>query len=103
MEALEESTVPIVEGPKPIAVSISTNDVQCLYACHTSPDAYNQLILAKLKDAGAPVEGILRLKLAHGAVAKVKDNPVEPSDEFTYMWLPENYVLAIASAKQVVQ
>lgn len=93
---------PIVEGPRPIAVSISTHDVQALYACNTSPDSYNQLILAKLKDSGAPVEGTLRLRLAHGAVCRVKDNPLEPANEFVYMWLPEAYVAAIASANSGV-
>lgn len=89
---------PVVEGPKPIAVSISTHDIQALFACGTSPDAYNQLILAKLKDAGAPVEGMLRLKLAHGQVCKVKTDPTQPQEAFDYVWLPEAYVYAIASA-----
>lgn len=88
---------------KPIAVTISTNDVRVLFACGTKPDAYNQLILAKLRDAGAPVEGMIRLKLAHGQIAKVKDNPLEPATEFVYVWLPEEYAAAIASANAVVQ
>lgn len=100
---MTELITDVIEGPRPIAISISTDDVQALYACNTGPEAYNQLILAKLKDAGAPVEGLLRLKLAHGKVAKVKDNPLEPATEFVYMWLPENYVYAIATAGQVVQ
>lgn len=86
-----------LQGPKPISVEISTRDIQMLYACQTSPAAYMQLILAKLKDAGAPVEGVLNLRLAHGAVCKLKDNPLQEQESFVYMWLPEQYVHAIAN------
>jgi hypothetical protein len=86
----------LLQGPKPISVEISTQDVQMLFACHTNPEQYMQLILAKLKDAGAPVEGTLRLRLAHGAVCKLKDNPMQEQAAFVYMWLPEQYVHAIA-------
>lgn len=86
----------VLQGPKPISIEISANDVQALFACNTSPDQYNQLILAKLKDAGAPVEGTLRLKLAYGAVCKVKDQPHIEQTSFVYMWLPEAYVESIA-------
>jgi hypothetical protein len=82
----------ILQGPKPISIEISTQDVQMLYACQTSPTAYMQLILAKFKDAGAPVEGTLNLKLAHGMVCKLKDNPLQEQIAFTYLWLPEAYV-----------
>jgi hypothetical protein len=80
---------------KPIAVAISTDDVQALFACGTDPNQYSQLILAKLKDAGAPVEGVFKLKLAHGKVCKLKDSIHEAQSEFTYVWLPEEYVYAI--------
>lgn len=88
----------ILQGPKPISVEISTQDVRVLFACHTKPDAYMQLILAKLKDAGAPVEGTLHLKLAHGRLCKLKDNPLQEQSGFVYMWLPDAYVEAIANA-----
>jgi hypothetical protein len=93
MEHEEEK--PLVEGPKPITVAISTHDIQALFAMGTSPDTFNQLILAKLKDAGAPVEGTLHLRLAHGSLFKVKDSIFEEQTEFTYMWLPDAYVEAI--------
>lgn len=82
----------VIEGQKPIAISIGTEDIQALFACNTSPDMFNQCILAKLKDAGAPVEGVLRLKLAHGQVYKMKTSPSQPQDAFEYIWLPEAYV-----------
>ncbi len=83
-------------GPKPISIEVSTNDVQALFACGTSPHTYNQLLLAKLKDAGGPVEGTLTLKLAHGQLFKLKDNPLEEKAAFAYLWLPDQYVNAIA-------
>ena len=95
MTAAEQEAI---QGPKPIAISISTDDIQALYACKTDPHQFNQLILAKLKDAGAPVEGVLDLRLAHGRVCKMKDNPMEEQKEFTYMWLSDAYVHAIATA-----
>lgn len=84
------------KGPKPISVSVSTRDVQMLHACGTGPEQYKQLLLAKLKDAGGPVEGMLTLRLAHGELFKMKDNPLEEREEFTYLWLPDAYVAAIA-------
>lgn len=81
---------------KPVSFSISTHDIQALFACRTNPDAYMQCILAGLRDAGcAAVEGVLHLKLSHGALCKLKDNPLKPQEEFTYVWLPPEYVRAI--------
>jgi hypothetical protein len=87
----------ILKAPKPISFSISTDDIQALYACKTNPDQYNQLLLARLRDCGGPVEGQLTLKLAHGRLAKMKDSPLEAQTEFTYIWLPAEYVAAIAA------
>jgi hypothetical protein len=81
---------------KPISFSISADDIQALYACKTNPDQYTQLLLAKLRDCGGPVEGALTLRLAHGRLAKLKDNPLEAQNEFVYCWLPDEYVAAIA-------
>jgi hypothetical protein len=89
---------PLAEGPKPIAVQISTDDIQALFAAHTTPNSFMQLILAKLKDAGAPIEGVLHLKLAHGKVFKMKDSIFEEQAAFTYLWIPEAY-LAMMSAE----
>ncbi len=87
----------ILEGPKPIAIEISTQDIRMLFACHTSPTAYQQLLLAKLKDAGAPVEGTLNLRLAHGKLYKMRTDPLRQQDTFTYLWLPEAYVAGMES------
>lgn len=90
-----------LSGPKPIAVEISTTDIQKLYAAQISPDQYTQLILAKLQDAGCPaVEGTLTLRLTHGQVYKLKDSVLEERTEFTYMWLPPAYVASLAPELQ---
>lgn len=91
----------ILSGPKPIAFTVSTIDVQLLFAAGTSPEAYNQLLLAKLRDAGGPVEGVVKLRLAHGKLAKWRDNPLEEQAEFCYMWLPDAYVEGIAQGMRV--
>lgn len=92
--AVEEQ---LVEGPKPIAFTVSTHDIRLLYAVGTSPTAYAQLLLSKLKDEGGPVEGVLALKLAHGQIFKMKTNPMVEESCFTYLWMGEAYVHALNS------
>jgi hypothetical protein len=87
----------LARAPKPISISVATKDIQMLYACQTNPDQYSQLLLAKLKDAGGPVGGVLKLRLAHGQLFKLKDSVLEERTEFTYLWLPEAYVHAMTA------
>lgn len=94
----EEAVKEIIAGPKPIAFTVSTQDIRMLTEMRVGRDQYIQLLLAKLRDAGGPVEGVLKLRLAHGKLAKWRDNPLEPQEQFTYMWLPENYVEGIAQS-----
>lgn len=83
---------------KPVAVWLSAYELQGLYARDEArPYDFNQYILRKLRDAGAPVEGALRLKLSHGAVARVKPDPGRQEMGFKYIWLPEQHVRAIAA------
>jgi hypothetical protein len=88
----------ILAGPKPVTCEISTEDIQALFVTtqvgpgQFNPYVYSQLILAKLKDAGAPVEGVLHLRLAHGKVFKQKTSDLVEQQSFTYIWLPEAYV-----------
>lgn len=90
-----EIIAPTIKGPKPIAVVISGMDVAKLAEANCSVYEYNQLILAKLKDAGAPVEGMISLKMANGSVFKMKTNPMVEEQGFTYIWLPPAYVEGI--------
>ncbi len=96
----EEQALPqdLLESPKPVFVEISTEDIQMLYACQTSPKAFMNCILAKLKDAGAPIEGVLDLRPAHGKIVKVKDHPTERQSGFVYGWISDEYAFAIANA-----
>lgn len=103
MSRIDEAVAEIIAGPKPIAFSVSTIDVRMLYTAGTSPEAYNQLLLAKLKDAGGPVEGVIKLRLAHGRLAKWKDDALNEQDQFTYMWLPDAYVEGIQQGTRIGQ
>lgn len=83
-----------LDGPKPIAIVIPGVDVIKLTQAKCSPYEFNQLILAKLKDAGAPVEGMVHLKMAFGSVFKMR-NSLQEEEGFTYLWLPPAYIEAL--------
>lgn len=82
----------------PIVIVITAEEIGQMTAKQFGPYEYNQYVLGKLKAFGAPVEGTLHLKLAHGAVARVKPSAANPQDFFQWMWLAEPYVRAIAAA-----
>lgn len=82
----------------PIVIVITAEEIGQMTAKQYGPYEYNQYVLGKLKAFGAPVEGVLHLRLAHGAVARVKPNAANPQDFFQWMWLAETYVRAIANA-----
>lgn len=95
MQLTEEAKAPFVvpHSMKPIAFTVSALDVRLLYATGTTPTEYGQLLLAKLKDCGGPVEGMgIKYKLAHGQLFKMRDNLLAPQEEFTYLWLDDAYV-----------
>jgi hypothetical protein len=78
-------------GLKPIAVALDAQDIGRMAAENYSPYMFNQFLLEKLKAAGAPIEGTLRLRVAHGAVARVKPD-LNRGAVFQYIWLDEAYV-----------
>lgn len=80
----------------PIVIVITAEEIGQMTARQYGPYEYNQYVLSKLKAFGAPVEGILHLRLAHGAIARVKPDAANPQDFFQWMWLAEPYVRAIA-------
>jgi hypothetical protein len=84
---------------KPIVVSVDAQELGMLAAMHTSPYGYQQYILAKLKESGAPVEGVLDLRLAHGKLARVK-NSIMGKGQFDYMWVPDYFWEAMQQAAQ---
>ena len=83
---------------KPIAVWLSAQELGLHVAKHGTPHEFNQLLLRKLRHAGAPVEGSDAgfLRLAHGAVAKVKPDPLLHEMGWRYIWLSAEHVAAIA-------
>ena len=82
---------------KPIAIWLDAQELGTLVAQRSTPNEFNQYLLRKLRDAGAPVEGMTILKLAHGAVAKERPDPAKMEFGWRYIWLPQEYVAAIAA------
>ena len=89
------------EQAVPIVVSLDAQEIGRLYAYSPSPYHFMQELLRKFKAAGAPVEGVLKLRLAHGAVVKVKQQPGQMKMSFDYMWLPAQHVEAIVFTGKV--
>jgi hypothetical protein len=83
---------------KPIAIWLDAQELGVLAAKRATPTEFNQELLRRFRHAGAPVEGLAHLKLAHGAIAKVKPDPNNQEMGFRYIWMPTEYVEAIASA-----
>ena len=83
---------------KPIAIWLGAQELGVLVAKRTTPHEFNQDLLRRFRHAGAPVEGLATLRLAHGAIAKVKPDPNNQEMGFRYIWLPCEYAEAIASA-----
>ena len=76
---------------KPISVALHAQEIGKLYADRTSPTAFAQYLLQQFKAAGAPVDGQVHLRLAHGKIYKMKAHPWGRS-WIGYMWLPEEMV-----------
>lgn len=77
----------------PIMIRVTAQEIGVLYASHASPYAFNQFLLERLKAAGAPVEGVLNLRLAHGRLARCRPTGGEETDGgFDYAWMPDEWV-----------
>jgi hypothetical protein len=90
-------------GLRPIVITVSADDIAEQFTRsadrfgNCDPNVFRQFLLERFKAAGAPVEGTLLLKLAHGAIARVKPDTLAPQAYFKYMWLSAEYAVAIAS------
>jgi hypothetical protein len=71
---------------QPIGIIVDAEQIARAYMAKGGPKEFNQMLLAFFKDAGAPVEGGLTLRLAHGKIFKLKSKPGEFF--FRYMWMP---------------
>lgn len=87
---------------KPIMVTLDWFELSKMAAEGASPDTFNQALLQKLREAGGPVEGVVRPKLSHGKLARVKpDLRDQKLGRFRYIWLPEQHcALVEQSTKQ---
>ena len=86
--------LPAVQAPEPtkdrvIAIKVAGFEIAALYNDRTGPYAFAQLLLERFKAAGAPVEGVIKFKLLHGKIFKLRSKPGDNS--FKYVWLPPEY------------
>ena len=85
----------LVNKPKPIAGELTPEDIAVMYSVKRyGPNEFNQNLLERFRAAGAPVEGFIILRLAHGKIYKLKTETTGVG-KFIYMWLPEAYVAGI--------
>jgi hypothetical protein len=91
----EQMTAVEQEGPRPIMITITNQEIGAMTAGGASPTLYMQFVMEKLKAAGAPVEGILELKLAHGRLARTRPDPARPEAGFGWVWLPDEWAAAL--------
>ena len=80
---------------KPIAIAVTAQEIGTMFAAEASPYAFGQFLLERFKNAGAPVEGVLKFKLREGQIARVKPELADRSGAFKYVWLPPEYVTAV--------
>ena len=80
----------------PVVITLDAQEIGALYAARATPYAFNQHLLEKFKAAGAPVEGVLELKMSHGQVFKMKDDLYNRPGAFTYMWVNDQYAKALS-------
>ena len=97
--AVPEILKPNDDGEKPIAITITDQEIGRLFHDRTSPDRYRQYLLEKFQDAGAPIGGVLNKHLLHGKLARVKPDINHPG-VFHYLWLPESHVAGLIEAQK---
>ncbi len=72
---------------KPIHVALHAQEIGKMFAERTKPFQFRQYLLEQFRAAGAPVSGIVLLKLDHGHIMKLQTSPL--GKEFLpYVWLP---------------
>ena len=86
---LPKIQAPELTQDKVIAIKVAGFEIAALYNDRTGPYAFAQLLLERFKAAGAPVEGVIKFKLLHGKIFKLRSKPGDNS--FKYVWLPPEY------------
>ena len=100
--ATPELLKPDEAGERPIAIRVTDQEIGQLFASHTSPHRYSQFLLEKLRDAGAPVSGVLNLRLTRGKLARVKPDLTRPG-VFHYLWLPDTHAKSVAELQKQME
>jgi hypothetical protein len=86
-----------VDLTTPIVIVLTGLDMLKLNAQRGGPNAFNQELLARLKQAGGPVEGLAWLRLKYGALARVKPSMEDARiGRFRYMWISDETVKVVA-------
>ena len=81
----------------PIVIVLTGLDMLKLNAQRGGPNAFNQELLDRLKQAGGPVEGVAWLRLKYGALARVKPSMEDARiGRFRYMWISDEAVKVVA-------
>ena len=72
----------------PIHVALHAQQIGKMFADHTKPFAFKQALLEEFRAAGAPVSGIVLLRLDHGHVFKLTSSPLG-KEWIAYCWMPQ--------------
>lgn len=79
---------------KPILVTLDAQEIGVLTVTKVTPYGFIQYLLAKLKQQGGPVEGVLDLRITHGRMLRIKES-AQGKGFFDYLWLPDFWLQAI--------
>jgi hypothetical protein len=82
---------------QPIGIILSPEDIARCYMDRGGPREFNQMLLRHFRQAGAPVEGMAILRLAHGKIFKLRSAPGD--FEFRYVWVPMELAAAMGVAR----
>lgn len=83
-----------LEREKPIVVTLDAQEIGYLYVGRATPYDYQQYYLRKLKNAGAPIEGLVHLRPSYGVICRVKES-IQGPGHFDFMWVPPAWAAAI--------
>jgi len=86
---------------KPVVAHIHVQEIAALYAAHTGPYMFEQRVLEELRNAGAPVEGIIKLTLKSGQWHKLMHSPRGP-EYMSYIWLPADVVKRLVAYRKMM-
>lgn len=95
----DEVLAPELTAEKPVVFEVMADEIGVMYAASASAYVFNQFLLERLKRfAPHAVEGVIRFKLTHGHLARVRPSVKDQSGSFKYMWLPDGFYEAMTEA-----